>query len=188
MIVRQVPAVAYGGPKVPADQPSPESTKIAESLVLLEFLSDLYPDANLLPKDPVLRAKARFFIDAVSNKYNPGYFSYVVKGEEGGKEKLLKAIEEIQALLPAEGYAIGEWSIADAALTPFLGRLLVSLESDIGAYPEGEGPKTLNEIRQNEKFDRFNKYAQDVTTRRSFTDTFDKVSLTRAGISFCRSL
>lgn len=28
----KVPAVAYGGPAVPADQPSPESTKIAESL------------------------------------------------------------------------------------------------------------------------------------------------------------
>ena len=181
--MNQVPAVAYGGPKVPADQPSPESTKIAESLVLLEFVSDLYPDANLLPKDPVLRARARFFIDAVSTKFNPAYFSYVIKGEEGGKEKLLKATEDLQALLPAEGYAVGGWSIADAALTPFLGRLIVALENDIGRYPEGDGPKTLNDIRQSTKFARFEKYIQDVTSRSSFAATFDIVSKPE-GMSF----
>ena len=98
------------------------------------------------------------------------------RGEEGGKEKLLKAIGDIQALLPTEGYAVGEWSIADAALTPFLGRLFLALENDIGAYPEGEGPKTLTDIRQNQNFARFAKYAQDVTSRASFKQTFDEVS------------
>lgn len=160
---------------MPADEPSPSSTKIAESLVLLEFVADLYPDANILPKDPVLRAKARFFIDTVSNKYNPAYFAYIIRGEEGAREKLEKATEDIQALLPPEGFAIGEWSIADAAIAPFLGRLIVALENDFGGYPEGEGPVLLNDLRQNQKFTRFSKYLQDVTARRSFTDTFDKV-------------
>lgn len=61
-------------------------------------------------------------------------------------------------------------------IAPFLGRLAVALENDIGGYPEGEGPTTLNEFRQNEKFTRFSKYLQDVTSRGSFTKTFDKVS------------
>ncbi|KAG6805318.1 hypothetical protein H0H93_005077, partial [Arthromyces matolae] len=37
----KVPAIAYGGPAVAPDDPSPESTKLAESLVLLEFIADL---------------------------------------------------------------------------------------------------------------------------------------------------
>lgn len=143
----------------------------------MEFVVDLHPDANILPRDPILRAKARFFIDAVSTKYIPAaYIAYIINGEEGAREKLFKATEDIQALLPSEGYAIGEWSIADAAITPFLARIVVSLENDIGRYPEGEGPATLNDLRQSQKFKRFNKYLQDVTCRQSFTKTFDKAS------------
>ncbi|KAG6880625.1 hypothetical protein C0995_005370, partial [Termitomyces sp. Mi166 len=55
--VSKVPAITYGGPIVPPDNPSPESTKLAESLVLLEFIADLSKPGNLLPTDPVLRAK-----------------------------------------------------------------------------------------------------------------------------------
>jgi len=173
----KVPAVAYGGPKVPADEPSPESTKIAESLVLLEFIADLYPNANLLPKDPVLRAKARFFIDAVSVKFNPAYFAYVIR-ENGILENLIKAFEDIQALLPPTGFAIGEWSIADAALVPFVARLFVALENDTGAFAVGEGPKALEVITTSPKLVRFQKYWQDASSRSNFTATFDKEYIT----------
>ncbi|KAJ7106357.1 hypothetical protein C8R44DRAFT_843163 [Mycena epipterygia] len=39
-------AVTYGGLKVPAGPPSPESAKIAESLVLIEFVAGLYPQKS----------------------------------------------------------------------------------------------------------------------------------------------
>ncbi|KAI0784097.1 glutathione S-transferase C-terminal-like protein [Abortiporus biennis] len=167
----KVPAIAYGGPQVPPDQPSPESTKIAESLVLLEFVADLYPDSGLLPKDPVLRAKARFFIDAVSNKFNPAFFKFVFRGE-GTLDEFVAAIKEIQALLPAEGYAIGPFSIADLALIPFWGRGLVAFENDLGGFAVGEGPKYLEAIKKNPELTRFLKYVDDVTSRPSFKATF----------------
>jgi len=170
----KVPAVAYGGPQVSPDHPSPESTKIAESLVLLEFVADLYPDSNLLPKDPVLRAKARFFIDAVSNKFNPGYFNFVIKGQ-GTVDDLIKVVGDIQALLPAEGgYAVGEYSIADAAIAPFIARLVVALENDLGGYAEGKGPDALKAIQESPKLGRFKKYTEDLFARPSFAATFDK--------------
>ena len=172
----QVPAIAYGGPDVPPDQPSPDSIKIAESLVLIEFVADLFPGANLLPADPVLRAKARFFYDAVGNKFNTAYFNYSFK-PEGSKEALFKATEELQALLPPTGYAVGEWSIADAAWTPFIARLFVALENDLGGYPVGEGPKTLHVLQNDAKFARFQQYWKDVSSRPSFVSTFDKVCL-----------
>jgi hypothetical protein len=37
------PAITYDGPVVSPDQPSPESTKLAGSLVLIEFIADLSP-------------------------------------------------------------------------------------------------------------------------------------------------
>lgn len=175
----KVPAIAYGGPEVPANQPSPESTKIAESLVLLEFVNDLYPAANLLPQDPVLRAKARFFIDAVSTKFNPAYFSFVMRGD-GTTESLFKAFEDIQALLPPTGFAVGDWSIADAALVPFIARAFVGLKNDLGAYPVGEGPKALDAIYSSPKLKRFRQYWKEASSRPAFTATFDEKYIAEA--------
>ncbi|KAI0076544.1 hypothetical protein K474DRAFT_1684794 [Panus rudis PR-1116 ss-1] len=169
----KVPAIAYGGPQVPPDQPSPESVKIAESLVLLEFVADLFPEAKLLPSDPVLRAKARYFIDAVSTKFNPAYIGYVLKGEST-QEQVFKAFEDLQALLPEKGYVVGEWSIADAAWAPFVARLLLLLELDLGVYPAGEGPKTLETILKDPKFARVQQWWKDVSSRQSFTSTFHR--------------
>ena len=157
---------------VPADQPSPESTKIVESLVLLEFVADLYPNALLLPSSPVDRSRARYFIDTVSNKVVPGLFSLIVKAES--PDALLRGLEEIQSLLPSEGgFAVGEkWSIADAALTPFLGSADLFLRNDMGKYPAGEGPKVHAEIFHGARFARLQKYFADVTARESWQKTF----------------
>ena len=65
-----MPAVTYGGPDVPPDQPSSESAKIAESLVLIQFFADLAPESDLLPQDALGKAKVRFFLD-VFNKIQP---------------------------------------------------------------------------------------------------------------------
>ena len=159
---------------MPADQPAPDSTKIAESLVLLEFVADLYPEANLLPKDPVLRAQVRFFIDAVSNKFNPGYRGYIFTGK-ATQADLINGFKDIQALLPEKGFAVGEWSIADAAIAPFIARMFVALENDLGAYAVGEGPKTLEIIKTSPELARISQYIQDLTSRQSFIDTFDPV-------------
>jgi glutathione S-transferase len=115
---RQVPAIAYGGPKVPADQPSPQSIKLAESLILVEFVADLYPQSGLLPSDPVVRAQARFFVDAVSTKLIPAYMAWLRKGES--YENFLKGVEAIQALLPQDApFAVGEaFTVADIAILP----------------------------------------------------------------------
>ncbi|OCH86934.1 hypothetical protein OBBRIDRAFT_796655 [Obba rivulosa] len=167
----KVPAVAYGGPPVPADQPSLESVKIAESLVLLEFVADLFPEAQLLPSDPVLRAKARFFIDAVGTKLTPSWNSFFRKG--GSPDDFFAGLEVIQALLPASGFAVGQYSIADAAIAPFLARAQVNLENDTGAWKEGEG-KTVLSVIQSPRFARINQYIKDLEARPNFKATFDK--------------
>ncbi|KAH9943548.1 hypothetical protein B0H21DRAFT_491323 [Amylocystis lapponica] len=149
----KVPAVAYGGPKVPADKPSPESTKIAESLVLLEFVADLYPGANLLPNDPV--QLGAFF-----------------RGQGSGAA-LVNGVEQLQALLPATGFAVGEYSIADIAVTPFIARLNVVATNVAGAFAEEDAVK-LAEVFNAPKFARFQQYWKDLRARPNFSATFDE--------------
>ncbi|KAG5641143.1 hypothetical protein DXG03_005894 [Asterophora parasitica] len=169
----KVPAIAYGGPAVDPSQPSLESEKIAESLVLLEFVADI--SGKLLPQDPVQRAKVRFFIENVSNTVGAVFGSVVIRGES--PDNVLTAIEKIQALLPAEGLAIGpDFTTADAALIPFLARLEVVLRNDFGAYDEGTGVKAYEALASDARFARYRKYAAQVKARESFKKTFQEAS------------
>ncbi|TBU28315.1 glutathione S-transferase C-terminal-like protein [Dichomitus squalens] len=173
----KVPAIAYGGPEAPPDDPSPQSVKLAESLILVEFIGDLFPQASILPADPVKRAQARFFVDVVSNKLVPGYHQYL-QGKSSADD-LYKVVESLESLLPSEGFAVGEYSLADIAITPFLARARVALSNDLGAYPQGEGPKVLEALTNKQgKFPRFAKYFEDLLARESFKATFDEAYLT----------
>lgn len=179
----KVPAIAYGGPPVPASQPSPQSAKIAESLVILEFFADLFPQTTtLLPTSPVLRAKARLFIDAISNKFVPAFYKFQGLGDSSpaSVQALFEATELIQRLLPAkpeeEGeFALGkEFSNADAAIAPFLARWEVGLSNDIGAYDEGEGRKVWEVLSTQDRYARFRRYLGVLKERESVKKTFDK--------------
>ncbi|PAV20382.1 glutathione S-transferase [Pyrrhoderma noxium] len=169
----KVPAIAYGGPKAPADDPSPESTKIAESLVLVEFVADLFPNSSLHPKDPVQLAQARFFIEVVSSKLVPGWASFVMRGES--VDQLLAGFEAIQDILPADkAFAVGdEVTIADLAIAPFLARAEVAIKNDIGKYKAGEGVKAY-EIYKSDKFSKLRNYFERIKARDSFKKTFDE--------------
>ena len=171
-----IPAITYGGPDVPPDQPSPESAKLVESLALVEFVADLFPSSGVLPADPVKRAQARFFIEGVSSKFVPAWSG--VQFRNAPVNDLYAALQYLQSLLPAEsGFVIGEFSAADIAIAPFLARMRISFQNDIGTFPEGEGPKIYAEITGagSGKFARLAKYQEDLFARESFKATFDEV-------------
>ncbi|KAF9027246.1 hypothetical protein BDZ89DRAFT_1134344 [Hymenopellis radicata] len=122
----KVPAIAYGGPVVPADQPSPESTKLAESLILVEFIADLFPASPLLPSSPVERAERFSHFQQVK----PG-----IHGVHHGRrtERILFAgFVALQNLLVQNGgknFAVNDdFTIADAAVLPFFARLETVLQ------------------------------------------------------------
>ncbi|KAH9037330.1 glutathione S-transferase [Lactarius hengduanensis] len=169
----KVPALVYGSPKSDPENPSPESAKIAESLVILEFIADLYPDSGLLPKDPVERARVRFFIDAVSTKVAPPCFTFIFGGES--PDAFIAAVAEIQELFPpAAQFAVGDhFTIADAALAPFLGRWELLLRNDLGKFEEGTGLRVYKELFQSERFARLQKYYASISSRESFKNIFD---------------
>ena len=93
LVQNQVPALVYGSPKSDPENPSAESAKITESLVILEFIADLYPDSGLLPKDPVERARVRFFIDALSTKVFPPASKFFVSDDEEAPRAFIRSEE-----------------------------------------------------------------------------------------------
>ena len=150
------------------EHPSAESAKIAESLVLLEFVADLYPDSGLLPKDPVERARVRFFVDVLSTKLVPSFTE---------ADPFVAAVAEIQNLLsPDAQFAVGDhFTIADAAIVPFLGRLELNLCNDLGKFAEGTGPSVYEQLFKSDRFARLQKLHASLSSRESFKNSFDAV-------------
>ena len=151
------------------------SIKLNESLIIMEFLADLFPSANLLPDSPVLRAKARLFINLFQTRVMDGFMGFFFRGQP--VSVLLDALEALQNLLPAEdGYAVGpRWCMADMAVVPMLVRIELLLKHDMGKYPEGEGRKTYETLRGG-KFARYHRYLEDVKAQPSMRATWDEVS------------
>jgi len=172
----KVPALVYGSPKSDPENPSPESAKIAESLVLLEFIADLYPDSGLLPKDPVDRARVRFFIDAVSTKLLPlAGALFVWGGAPDSPDAFVAGLAEFQELLPPTAqFAVGDhFTIADAAIAPFLGFWELFLRNDVSKFAEGTGSRLYQELFQSARFARLQKYFANLSSRESFKNSID---------------
>ncbi|KAI1796917.1 hypothetical protein LXA43DRAFT_493901 [Ganoderma leucocontextum] len=167
----RIPSIAYGGPNVPAEEPSSESVKLTESLALIEFVADIFPDSGLLPKDLVLRAKARGFIQIYDSFIQPPFKGAFFLGE--GTEPLLQAIEKLQTALPPTGFAIGLYSIADCAVAPFFVRMMLFLRRGIGAFSKEDGAR-LRDAFASEKFARFRQYVEDLENRPSFQKSWDE--------------
>ncbi len=147
---------------------SSESTKIVESIVLVEFIGDLFPESGILPKDPVKRTSWR--VSRASSCPHGSHTSLAVLN----LTTITRPSSTSNPCSPEEGFAVGKYSIADIVLTPLVARGRVSLLNDIGFFPAGEG-KTGWETVTTGKFARFGKYANDLLARESFEATFDEV-------------
>ena len=173
----KVPAIAYGGPDVRPDDPSPESAKITESLVLIQFFADLAPESDLLPKDALSKARMRLFLDTVSSKIQPNLVRWAIGS--GSYDAFFEALDMIQDQLPPveEGkYIFGnKFTLADIAVAPFLGRtLLIQLKNGLGNFDKQEAKRGWERF-QGPKYERLRQYMDDITARPSWQSTFDEV-------------
>lgn len=141
----------------------------------------MYPDSGLLPKDPVQRARVRFFINALSNKLYAPYVAFSSRGES--PDKFIEAVAEIQELLSPGGFAVGDrFTIADAAIAPFLGRWELLFRNDVGRWAKGAGPRVHEVLFQSERFGRLQEYFAKISSRQSFKNSFYPVR-----VSLCTS-
>ena len=92
-------------------------------------------------------------------------------------DALLSVLEEFQAMLPPTGFAVGKWSIADAAIAPFLTRLVMALKHNLGTFTP-EAAKQGLEAFGSPKFARLRQYYKDLVGRPSMAKTWDEVCIT----------
>ncbi|KAH7340683.1 glutathione S-transferase [Rhizoctonia solani] len=186
----KVPTIAYGGPKVDPENSSYESVKIAEPLVLLELIADLYPNSGLLSANPVERTHTRFIIDIFRTKVLPGFLVLVWRGEspEALYNGLLASQEQLK--LHAKPFlGANNINISDAAIAPFLARLEAHLRNDVSGFATGEGLKIYDEIFKNKRFNTLWKYTQALLAREAIKQSFpEKRHLERAKLKLQEAL
>ncbi|KAI8340831.1 glutathione S-transferase [Chlamydoabsidia padenii] len=103
---------------------------IAESLVIIDLVNDLYPEAKLLPDDPFKRAQGRFAIEFYSSKIIPNLYGLLKNSDQ--KETIVheldvayKRFDELLLEQSVDGpYFYGDnFSLVDIAIAPFAGRI-----------------------------------------------------------------
>ena len=103
-----------------------EGVAIPESLVILEYLEDRYPEPPLLPPDAAGRARARLLYERITAALG-GHVVKLARGSDAEKAAAAEAVKAALAALereaPADGFLAGPFSIADVALAPFVAKL-----------------------------------------------------------------
>ena len=108
---------------------------LPESVVIMEYLEERYPDPPLLPADPGDRALVWLWIERFDELLGADYYR-VRRGDEDGRERLDARLRSLDAVLEGTPFLAGfEYTLADVAYVPwiFRGREFYGLELD--AFP-----------------------------------------------------
>jgi glutathione S-transferase len=116
----KVPAIKHG------------EHRVWESAIINEYLEEVFPNPSLLPKEPILRAQARIWIDFANTRFIPAYSS-LLRSSDSEQQKAaavelqnhLRFIEnEALAKLSGDGpYWFGDFiSLVDLTYYPWFER------------------------------------------------------------------
>jgi glutathione S-transferase len=111
-----------------------EGWLLPESVVIMEFLEERYPEPPLLPPDPADRAAVRLLIFRDKDFTDP-YYAFR-RGDEGARVELDAALGRFEALLAERPYLGGmEYGLADIAFVPWLLRARDMLGVGLEGFP-----------------------------------------------------
>ena len=96
---------------------------VYESAIIDEYLEEQYPEAPLMPKDPLARARIRIWIDYCNTRVQraAGYIAHNYKVEESGTE-LRTYLENLNRQMQGREYIADGYSLADITYIPFFVR------------------------------------------------------------------
>ena len=111
---------------------------VPESVVIMEFLEERYPEPPLLPPDPADRASVRLLVFRDDELTDP-YYAFR-RGEAGAREAFDTALARLDAVLAEQPFLGGaEYGLADIAYVPWLLRARDMLGVELGRFPSLAG-------------------------------------------------
>jgi glutathione S-transferase len=108
---------------------------LPESVVIMEYLEERYPDPPLLPPDPAERAFARLAIERFDDRFGDDYYA-ARRGDGVARQRFDHRLEELDSAISGQPFLGGRaYSLADVAYMPWLPRAQSYLDVDFGSYP-----------------------------------------------------
>jgi len=106
---------------------------IPESLVILQYLEDRFPAVPLLPPSPAARARARLLADRVTGAIGPAGYKLARGAPEerpAAEAAVRDGLRALEPQVPEGGFLVGDFSLADLAIAPFVARLPAHLRAE----------------------------------------------------------
>jgi glutathione S-transferase len=97
---------------------------IYESAILNEYLEEKFPQVRLMPSDPLLRSKARIWIDFMNTRVHPTASDLQHdRNLDKAREKMAQHLGALDKELTNKAFLVGdEYSLADITFIPFYTR------------------------------------------------------------------
>jgi len=106
---------------------------LPESVVIMEYLEERFPEPPLWPADPAERALGRLLVERFDRLGDPYYA--LRRGEEPARLELARRLGELDAILEAQPFLTGaELGLADIAYLPWILRGQANLGVDLSPY------------------------------------------------------
>jgi glutathione S-transferase len=108
-----------------------EGLVLPESLVIMEYLEERYPEPALLPPDPAERALVRLQLERFDQNLGSAYYAFR-RGDDDGAERLSHCLSLFER---NAGLWTDRYTLAEIAYVPWLIRLHDLLGFDFSPYP-----------------------------------------------------
>ena len=96
---------------------------IYESAIINEYLEEKFPEISLLPKDTLLRAKARIWIDYLNTRIHPAASDMSHNRElEKASARMKQYLTTLNQEMAGRKYLVGDYSLADITFIPLYTR------------------------------------------------------------------
>jgi glutathione S-transferase len=126
---------------------------IYESCIINEYLEEICPEPALLPKEPSLRAAARFWIDFSNTRFMPAYFNLLKSAPGARRDQLREELLSHLAFVDDKGLSTPErdgpyWmgktpGLVDFSYFPFFERF-----ADVEVFRGVTIPPTLERLQE----------------------------------------
>jgi glutathione S-transferase len=105
---------------------------LPESLVIMEYLEERFPEPPLWPGDPAERALGRLWLDRFAVRLGDDYYAL----RRGAPSQLDERLRDLDAALEAQPFLSGRaYGLADIGYVPWILRARSNLDVDLEPFP-----------------------------------------------------